>query len=132
MILTRRAFLSSSAGFATLLAFPASATSPFAPKSPEWKARFIKGDDGKMLLEVTGEYWTNSLGWKVWLEEGIMTRSNPPTLILQLKKEAPTGIAGQALELHPVSIRLPALPAYIAVRVVDGDTTLVQFKDLRQ
>ncbi len=82
MILSRRAFLASSSGLATLLAFPASATSPVAPKSPEWKARFVKGGDGKMLLEVTGEYWTNTLGWKVWLEEGIMTRSNPPTLIV--------------------------------------------------
>ena len=113
-----------------MVAFPASATSPFAPKSPEWKARFIKGADGKMLLEVTGEYWTNSLGWKVWLAEGIMTRSNPPTLILQLKKQAPTGVAGQAMDLHRVSIRLPALPAYMAVRVVDGDIPLAQFKDL--
>ena len=130
MILNRRQFLASSAGLATMLAFPASATSPFAPKSPEWKARFIKGADGKMLLEVTGEYWTNSLGWKVWLAEGIMTRSNPPTLILQLKKQAPTGVAGQAMDLHRVSIRLPALPAYMAVRVVDGDIPLAQFKDL--
>ncbi|MCB1417940.1 MAG: hypothetical protein KDJ74_02615 [Notoacmeibacter sp.] len=129
-MMNRRAVLGFVTGLAALLALPASATSPQAPKSPEWVARFVKGDDGKWLLEVTGEYWTNTLGWKVWLEEGIMTRSQPPTLIIRLMKEAPTGPVGQALDLHKVALRLPALPSYRAVRVLDGETPLAQFKDL--
>ncbi|MCB1383644.1 MAG: hypothetical protein KDJ73_12090 [Notoacmeibacter sp.] len=130
--LNRRRFLAAGAGFAALLAFPASATSPFAPQRPEWAARLIKGDDGGTLLEITGGYWAMSTGWKVWLEEGIMTRSEPPALLIQLRKTAPDGRAGQALIYHKVSLRLPALPAYRAIRVMDGETPLAQFKDLVQ
>jgi len=82
-------------------------------------------------LNISGEIVLPTGGYTVGVRPGPLDRRQPPTQRVILDLVKPDGAALQALTTETVSGQLSdALPAYRAVVVVCGDTTLAEITDI--
>ena len=79
---------------------------------------------GRPRLIVKGEVTVPTGGWTLALEQGPLAESDPPVQTMELRAEAPSGMATQAIVTQEVRAELPALPRYGSVVIRCGAETL--------